>query len=107
MRVKHQAQKHKMTKGMNAVMSWVPSVFTQKELDKARADGLVSDDDQVIFPSTKRIPKPRDGFRVMFFAFLLRGLSLPAHEFLHGFFLFMVCSFISSHQTHSYTLLVS
>jgi hypothetical protein len=84
MRVKHQVQKHKMTKGMNAATSWVPSVFTQKELNKARADGLVSDDDQVIFPSTERIPKPRDGFRVMFFAFLLRGLSLPAHEFLRG-----------------------
>jgi hypothetical protein len=84
MRVKHQAQKHKMTKGMNAAMSWVPSVFTQKKLDKARADGLVSDDDQVIFPSNERIPKPRDGFWVMFFTFLLRGLSLPAHEFLCG-----------------------
>jgi hypothetical protein len=84
MRMKHQAQKHKMTKGMNAVTSWVPSVFTQKELDKARTDGIVSDGDQVIFPSTERIPKPRDGFRVMFFAFLLRGLSLPAHEFLRG-----------------------
>jgi hypothetical protein len=53
MRVKHQAQKHKMTKGMNAATSWVPSVFTQKELNKARTDGLVSDDDEVIFPSTE------------------------------------------------------
>jgi hypothetical protein len=73
-----------MTKGMNAATSWVPSVFTQKELDKARADGLASDDDQVIFPSTERIPKPRDGFRVMFFTFPLRGLSLLAHKFLRG-----------------------
>jgi hypothetical protein len=80
MRVKHQAQKHKMTKGMNAATSWVPSICTQKELDKARADGLVSDDDQVIFPSTERIPKPRDGYRVMFLAFLLRGLSLPHYK---------------------------
>jgi hypothetical protein len=84
MRVKHLAQKNKMTKGMNAATSWVPSVFTQKDLNKARADGLVSDEDQVIFLSTKRIPKPRDGFRVMFFAFLLSGLSLPTHEFLCG-----------------------
>jgi hypothetical protein len=30
MRVKHQAQKHKMTKGMNVATSWVPSAFTQK-----------------------------------------------------------------------------
>jgi hypothetical protein len=107
MRVKHQAQKHKMTKGINTATSWVPSAFTQKDLDKARADGLVSDDDEVIFPSAERIPKPRDGFRVMFFAYPLRGLSLPAHEFLHGFFLFMVCSFTSSHQIPSCTLLVS
>jgi hypothetical protein len=87
MHVKHLAQKNKMTKGKtaNAVTSWVPSVFAQKDLDKARADGLISDDDQVIFPSSiERIPKPRNGFRVMFFAFLLRGLSLPAHEFLRG-----------------------
>jgi hypothetical protein len=85
MRMKHLAQKNKMTKGMNTATSWVPSVFMQKDLNKARADGLVSDEDQVIFPSTERIPKPRDGFRVMFFAFFLRGLSLPAHEFLRGF----------------------
>jgi hypothetical protein len=84
MRVKHQAQKHKMTKETNVAMSWVPSAFTQKELNKARADGLVSNDDEVIFPSAERIPKPRDGFRVMFFDYLLRSLSLPAHEFLHG-----------------------
>jgi hypothetical protein len=82
--VKHQAQKHKMTKGKNIAMSWVPSAFTQKELEKARADGLISNDDEVIFPSVEQIPKPRDGFRVMFFAYLLRGLSLPAHEFLRG-----------------------
>jgi hypothetical protein len=73
-----------MTKGMNAAMSWVPSAFTQKELDKAQADGLISNEDEVIFPSTEQIPKPRDGFQVMFFAYLLRSLSLPAHEFLSG-----------------------
>jgi hypothetical protein len=38
----------------------------------------------VTFPSTERIPKPPSGFQVMFFAFLLRDLSLPAHEFIHG-----------------------
>jgi hypothetical protein len=62
----------------------VPSVFTQKDLDKAKADGFISDDDQVIFPSTVRIPKPQSGFRELFFAFLLCGFPLPAHEFLHG-----------------------
>jgi hypothetical protein len=42
-----------MTKGMNTATSWVPSVFTQKELNKARTEGLISDDDEVIFPSTE------------------------------------------------------
>jgi hypothetical protein len=47
MRVKQLAQKNKMTKGKtaNAATSWVPSVFSQKDLDKAQADGLISDDD--------------------------------------------------------------
>jgi hypothetical protein len=86
MRVKHLVQKNKTGKSStaNSATSWVSSVFAQKDLDKAQTDGLISDDNQVIFPSTERIPKPMSGFRVMFFAFLLRGLSPPAHEFLHG-----------------------
>jgi hypothetical protein len=86
MRIKHLAEKNKMVKGkaVNAATSWVPSAFTQKDLDKAKVDGLISDSNSVIFPSTERIPKPKNGFRVMFLAFLLRGLSLPAHEFLRG-----------------------
>jgi hypothetical protein len=107
MRVKHRAQKHNMTKGTNTSTSWVPSVFTQKKMNKARIDGLVSNDDEIIFPSTERIPKPRDGFWVKFLSFLLRGLSLPAHEFLRGLLFFMVCSFTSSYQIPSCTLLAS
>jgi hypothetical protein len=86
MHVKHLAQKNKMGKSnaANSATSWAPSDFKQKDLDKAHADGLISDDDQVTFPSTEWIPKPQSGFRVMFLAFLLRGLSFPAHEFLHG-----------------------
>jgi hypothetical protein len=86
MRVKTLVQKNKMGKSMttNASTSWVPSEFKQTDLTKAQADGLITDGDQVIFPSTERIPKPPSGFRVMFLAFLLRGLSFPAHEFLRG-----------------------
>jgi hypothetical protein len=86
MRVKTLAHKNKMGKSntANSATSWVPSNFKQKDLDEAQADGLISDDDQVIFPSTERIPKPPSGFRVMFLAFLLCGLSFPAHEFLCG-----------------------
>jgi hypothetical protein len=89
MRVKHLAEKNKMTKGKaNSATSWVPSTLTQKELNKAKADGLISDKDSIVFPTTERIPKPSSGYRVMFLAFLLRGLSLPAHEFLRGLLYF-------------------
>jgi hypothetical protein len=86
MHVKHLAQNSKMGKNVpaNSATSWVPSVFKQKDLEKAQANGLISANDQVIFPTTKRIPKPPRGFQVIFFDFLLRGLSLPAHEFLRG-----------------------
>jgi hypothetical protein len=86
MRVKTCAQKNKMGKSItaNSATSWVPSDFKQKDLEKAQADGLISVDDQVVFPSTDRFPKPPSGFRVMFLAFLLRGLSFLAHEFLRG-----------------------
>jgi hypothetical protein len=86
MRVKTCALKNKMGKNVtaNSATSWVPSVFKQKDLEKAQANGLISADDQVTFPSTERVPKPPSGFRVMFFDFLLRGLFLPTHEFLRG-----------------------
>jgi hypothetical protein len=84
MRVKTRVQKNKMGKSItaNSATNWVPSAFKQKDLEKAQADGLISDDDQVVF--IDRIPKPPSGFRVMFLAFLLRGFSFPAHEFLRG-----------------------
>jgi hypothetical protein len=75
----------------------------QKELDKAKADGLISDKDSIIFPTTEQIPKPSSGYRVMFLAFLLRRLSLPTNSFM-GFFMSTVCSFTSSHQILSSTL---
>jgi hypothetical protein len=62
----------------------VPSAFVQKELDKAKVDGLISSKDSIKFLSTERIPKPPSSYRVMFLSFLLRGLSLPSQEFLRG-----------------------
>jgi hypothetical protein len=83
MRVKHLATKNTMAKTSSAT-SWVRSAITQRELEKARSDGLISSSDSIKFPSTERIPQPPSGFRVMFLVFLLCGFSLPAHEFLHG-----------------------
>jgi hypothetical protein len=86
MRLKHLVAKNKMAKGMatNSATRWVPSALAQKELDKVKADGFISSNDSIKFPSTKQIPKPLSGYRVMFLALLLRGLSLPAHKFLRG-----------------------
>jgi hypothetical protein len=86
MRVKTLAHKNKMgkSKTTNSSTSWVPSEFAQVDLAKAQKDGFIAEGDQVVFPSTDRIPNPPSGCRVMFLAFLLRGLSFPTHEFLHG-----------------------
>jgi hypothetical protein len=85
MRVKHLASKNTMAKGTTtSATSWVRSAIAQKEVEKARTDGLISSSDSIKFPSTERIPQPPSGYRVMFLAFLFRGLSLPTHEFLRG-----------------------
>jgi hypothetical protein len=94
MRVAHKDQMVKK-KGVNAVTSWVPSEFEQANLAKAQKEGFLVGGDQAVFPSSERIPKPPSGYRVMFLSFLLRGLSLPAHEFLHGL-LFVYC--VQLHQ---------
>jgi hypothetical protein len=86
MREKHLASKNIMAKGKlaNPVTNWVRSTIQQREVEKARTDGLISSKDSIKFPSTERILEPPSGYRVMFLSFLLCGLSLPAHEFLRG-----------------------
>jgi hypothetical protein len=83
-RVAHKDQMAKKKKSANTATSWVPSEFEQADLTKAQKEGFLVEGDQVVFSSSECIPKPPSGYRVMFFAFLLRGLSLPAHEFLRG-----------------------
>jgi hypothetical protein len=85
-------------KSTNASTSWVLSEFKQSDLTKAQENGFLARGDQVIFPSTKRIAKPPSGYRVMFLAYLLRGLSFPAHEFLRGLL------FVYGVQLHQLTL---
>jgi hypothetical protein len=58
--------------------------FNEADLKKAKKEGFLPTLAAVIFPSDEVVPTPPAGYRVMFLAFLLRGLSLPAHEFLHG-----------------------
>jgi hypothetical protein len=63
---------------------WVPYEFKESDLAKAKKEGLLAADTPIIFPGTDRIPKPPSGYWVIFLAFLLRSISLPAHEFLCG-----------------------
>jgi hypothetical protein len=87
MPIKRVAHKEQMAKkkSRNAATSWVPYEFEESDLTNAQREGFFVGGEQVVFPSTERIPKPPSGYRVMFLAFLLRGLPLPAHELLRGF----------------------
>jgi hypothetical protein len=63
---------------------WTATSLVEADLKKVKKEGFLAESADVIFPSTKLIPAPPPGFRVMFLAFLLHGFSLPSHEILHG-----------------------
>jgi hypothetical protein len=86
MPIKKVAHREKMMKkgSSSAATRWVPSLFEESDLKEAKKEGLLPESASIIFLDAERIPKPLNGYRVMFLAFLLRGLSLPAHEFLRG-----------------------
>ncbi|KAK1605334.1 hypothetical protein QYE76_029007 [Lolium multiflorum] len=67
---------------------WSASAISNRDVNKLRALGLISSsEDDIRLPGAVSHPKPPKGFTVMFTAFLFRGLSLPAHEFLFSSFL--------------------
>jgi hypothetical protein len=70
--------------GNKMALKWVPSSFEESNLKKAKEDGFLPEAVPIIFLGDERVPSLLQGYQVMFLAFLLRGLSLPAHEFLHG-----------------------
>jgi hypothetical protein len=49
-----------------------------------KKEGFLPQSAEIIFPRDEAVLAPPAGYRVMFLAFLLRGLSLPTHEFLRG-----------------------
>ncbi|KAK1615715.1 hypothetical protein QYE76_021232 [Lolium multiflorum] len=62
---------------------WSASAISNRDINKLRALGFISaSEDDILLPGAVSRPKPPKGFTVMFTAFLFRGLSLPAHEFL-------------------------
>ncbi|KAK1642613.1 hypothetical protein QYE76_060418 [Lolium multiflorum] len=68
---------------------WSASAISNRDVNKLRALGFISaSDDDIRLPGAVSRPRPPKGFTVMFVAFLFRGLSLPAHEFLRSLLFF-------------------
>lgn len=69
--------------GKGLQCDWDRSTVSKRDENKMRRMGLISEvEGDVKIPGAESRPIPPAGFNVMFMAFLLRGLSLPAHEFL-------------------------
>jgi hypothetical protein len=57
-------------------VGWTASTLTDLYVAKDRKEGVLAASIKVVFANTEIIPTPQPGFRVMFLAFLLCGLSL-------------------------------
>jgi hypothetical protein len=67
------------------VGNWVQTKIGDKELSHAeKIDLLKNDPTESLAAGPEIVPRPPPGFLVIFLAFMLRGLSLPPHPFLHG-----------------------
>jgi hypothetical protein len=68
-----------------AVGNWVQTKVQEKELQSAEKIGILKNDlAETLTVGPESIPRPPAGFRVLYLAFLLWGLSLPPHPFLPG-----------------------
>jgi hypothetical protein len=94
-RVAHCNQMAKKSTKIQAV-GWTASTIMDVDLANAREEGFLATSAEITFPNTEVVPHPQPGYRVMFLAFLLHGLSIPAHEFLRGL-LFVYCAAASAH----------
>ncbi|KAK1643612.1 hypothetical protein QYE76_061417 [Lolium multiflorum] len=64
-------------------LDWCASTISNREVNRLRTLGFISSvESDVRHPGSSSCPKPPKGFTVMFVAFLFRGISIPAHEFL-------------------------
>jgi hypothetical protein len=69
----------------SVVGRWVQTKVGDKELSQAEKMGLLKNTPaESLAAGPEIIPRPPPGFRVIFIAFLLQGLSLPPHPFLRG-----------------------
>jgi hypothetical protein len=69
----------------SAVGRWVQTKVGNKELSQAEKMGLLKNTPaESLAAGPEIVPRPPPGFRVIFIAFLLRGLSFRPHPFLRG-----------------------
>jgi hypothetical protein len=69
----------------SVVGNWVQTKIGDKELSNTEKIGILKNDPvESLITSPEIIPPPPPGFRVIFLAFMLHGLSLPPHPFLRG-----------------------
>jgi hypothetical protein len=86
MPIKRIAHRNRMAKHSTKkqAIGWTVSTIMDADLSKAKEEGFLSASAEITFPSTEVVPQLQPGYRVIFLDFLLRGFSLPAHEFLRG-----------------------
>jgi hypothetical protein len=69
----------------SVVGNWVQTKTGDKELLNTEKIGILKNDPaESLIAGPEIIPRPPPGFRVIFLAFMLRGLYLPPHPFLRG-----------------------
>jgi hypothetical protein len=69
----------------SVVGNWVQMKVGDKELSHTKKMGFLKNDPtESLTAGPEIVPRPPPGFRVIFLAFLLWGLSLPPHPFLRG-----------------------
>jgi hypothetical protein len=80
------AKKAKMADADGSIVGrWVQTKVGDKELSQAEKMGLLKNTlVESLATGPEIILQPPPGFRVIFIAFLLQGLSLPLHPFLRG-----------------------
>ncbi|KAK1610463.1 hypothetical protein QYE76_034136 [Lolium multiflorum] len=63
---------------------WERSKISARDINLLKKLGLSKKNDALRFPSEESYPTPLIGYRVSFVDHLIRGLSAPIHDFLHG-----------------------
>ncbi|KAK1613207.1 hypothetical protein QYE76_036880 [Lolium multiflorum] len=65
-------------------LEWERSKISHQDLNLMKKLGLMKTKDALRFPSDESYPSPPIEYRVSFVDHLIRGMSTPIHDFLHG-----------------------